>query len=240
MTTEITTKQNNLPSTRVAPRGFENVEAQDLITPRLQLVHGTSVNSIAKSRDGFHVGTFVNSLTQQEIPQPFEFVPIFMRNSAAYFDEENKLVCKSEDSITNREGVACRDCPFGVYHGEWKDGKPPRCQAAKEFLAVPKDQIGEPFPAAIILSFKRTSYDTGRQLITMARMLNKDMFARTYKMTSKTVVKPKGDTQVYDLKPGVMLNEEEFANAERLYEFFNSQRVVTHEESVSDDGSKPY
>lgn len=211
-------------------RGFENFKNEDLIIPRLRLLQGLSeavTSGVGK------MGQFQDSLSGEILGDSIEVVLLGLKNGAVYFEQGVGMQCRSQDGITNMEGVMCTECPYNQYYGQrWaKDEPPPKCSATKEFICVTRGTLNGTEQRPIVVSFLKTSYKQGRKLASIARLSGKDIFAGAYVVSSQTVKNTKGTFAVMDVKQNGWLTPDEFKAAEAWYHTIGSANVVVHEAS---------
>jgi hypothetical protein len=211
------------------PQGFENIDIADLIIPRLRVLQGLS-KAVA---DGIgRMGQFQNSLTEEVLGESVEVVLLGMHNAAVYFKTGEGMVCKSTNGVTSIRGDDCANCPFGEYHGKFKeDGTPPGCASVKEFPALIRSNLLEaPFP--ILISFMKTSYPVGKRLASMAFFTGKDIFAKSYVLGTEKKQNNKGTFANPTVKVGSSLNEEELQIAQKWFTIMRSATVKAHDDET--------
>jgi len=224
MSDELTTTNNDempafLKDKQNDSRGKESgVDARDRILPRLKLLHKTT-------EDKGEEGAIVHSITGQSFGIPFQFISVF--HYKEYFKwEKKKLVFKTRDPKDER-----------IKPGEleWSGTKekpiPPAIQTTLQFLVVPVETL-EP----VILSFAKTSYQTGVQLINMIDMTNGPAFQRIYSVeTAKAPDKDYDYQMLVSARPLGYVDEKQFAAAEKSYDnivpLLKSGKIVAEDES---------
>ena len=208
-------------------RGFEapGFTQEDLIMPRAKLLQALSPE-IQDGGEGLSQGNIINSITQEKLPE--EFIPIFAFKNYARFNPRKK-----EDPNFNSE--------FAPGELIWKSSDPEdfRVQAETVFgpngetpLAVTFLNFFSYFPGAntpLVVSFSKTSYKAGKQLLSMAKWAGGDMFSRKYKLTTH---KESNDSGTYFVLRVAVLGEntEHSATCEKLWTDFSfkAQNIQVH------------
>lgn len=177
----------------VPGRGFERgVDRSDLIIPRAKMLQGLSPEIMENRREGLRVGQIINSLTLETLPS--RFVPIFYwkewfrfnprsRDKAGWTDgiDPGALIWRSKDA----------DDPRVVDEAAWgEDGETPLAMTVLNFFSLFN---GVPMP--LVISFAKTSYKAGKQLLSLTRFCGGDMFSRAYQLSS--TMQKNGDVIYY-------------------------------------------
>lgn len=188
MTKDVAVKQS-AELTTPAPRGFEaGVDAEDLIIPRAKLLQALS----PEVQEGeLKQGLIINSLTKDILPE--EFIPVFTFKDFIRFNPRNaednafnpdfepgQIIWRSKDPQDPR---VLEETRFGA------DGSKPLATTFMNFFAL--------FPGVsmpVIVSFSKTSYKTGKQLLSLAKFCGGDMFSRKYSLKA---VKEQNDIGTY-------------------------------------------
>lgn len=204
------------------PAGLENVEADDLILPRLLTMQGQSKLVLDRSKKK-NVGDFVNSLTEQTY-EDVVFIPVVY---SRYFNvyryegtgDRQQQVFEFRTEDKNDERFADK---------RWfRDGDDKaEIQTVRSFIGLVD---GQP----IVISFKSPSdLDGGKKLLTYAKLANSALFAHKYRITSK--LKPFKKTSVYvkEVEPAGDVTPEEYALAEQIQKSFGSKTAIVAEEAA--------
>jgi hypothetical protein len=98
------------------------------------------------------------------------FIPLKAKEAAFYIPKnERKLVCRSDDGITNSKGEACKQCPYGNYHrGPWVDNKSPACHTTVNLFGLDAE-TGMPG----VMVFKVKSLAEGQKIAKQIAFVNK-------------------------------------------------------------------
>ena len=207
-----------------APTGFEDVEMDDLIIPRLKLLQSLSLGVV--SGDG-KPGQFQNSVTEEVFDSPVEIVPLSFKKSAVYLVPGEGLKCRSDDGITSINNDKCEDCPFGEYWKVFKENKPPKCCGTYDYVVVTKDSITDDIPNVSLFTFMKTGYKLGRKLISMARLGGKYLYSKSYSIGSTPEKGDMGPYQGITIKPSGNLNADELNACAELAKTFTAKAVTT-------------
>ena len=242
MSNEVTEKTQTglVPSTQ-PQRGFEGgVDQEDLIIPRAKLIQALSPE-LAEGLDGIKIGSVINSLTKEVLPQ--DFIPIFTFKNFIRFNPRSKddpnfdsdyepgaVIWKSTDPLDPRVKEQTKFGPNGE--------KPIAITFINFFSYFP----GVSMP--IIVSFSKTSYKAGKNLLSLAKFSGGDMFSRKYKLVSQMETNDVATYSVFKTKPVGAVTPEEFQLCERLWNEFSSkvESIQVHEGDVQEDveGKRPY
>ncbi|HRZ15784.1 MAG TPA: hypothetical protein P5110_09780 [Candidatus Omnitrophota bacterium] len=222
-------------------RGFEGgVDREDLIIPRAKLIQALSPE-LTEGLEGIKVGSIINSLTKEVLPG--EFIPVFTFKNYIRFNPRSKddpnfnpdfdpgaVIWKSTDPLDPKVKEEARFGPNGE--------KPLATTFINFFSYFP----GVPMP--IIVSFSKTSYRAGKNLLSLAKFCGGDMFSRRYKLVSQMETNDIATYAVLKVTPAGDAKPEEYAVGERLWKDFASKvdAIQVHEEDAQDDAGekRPY
>lgn len=234
------TQTGLVPSTQ-PQRGFEGgVDQEDLIIPRAKLIQALSPE-LAEGVEGIKIGSIINSLTKEVLAQ--DFIPIFTFKNFIRFNPRSKddpnfdsdyepgaVIWKSVDPMDPRVKEQTKFGPNGE--------KPVAITFINFFSCFP----GMSMP--IIISFSKTSYKAGKNLLSLAKFCGGDMFSRKYKLVSQMETNDVATYAVLKVKPVGAVTPDEFQLCERLWNEFSSKVEViqVHEGDVQEDveGKRPY
>lgn len=206
-------------------RGFETESGrEDLLIPRVKLLQPLSpeVDEL-----NMKAGQLINSLTKEVLPH--EFIPVFV------FKEYLRFNPRDEKS----EGFDDKFAPGALM---WKTSDPhaPEVEQTK-FGPNGERPLGQQvlnffsfFPGCdmpIIVSFAKTSYKAGKQLYSLTKFCQGDMFSRKYTLTAKKETNDAGTFWVLQVAPAGLATPEQFKAAEALWSSFSSKAASlnTHE-----------
>lgn len=224
-------------SLAVPGRGFEGmkIDKSDLIIPRAKLLQPLSPEVL---ESGGKPGTIINSLLTNVLPP--RVVPIFAFKSyirfnardkgAAGFDaayEPGALIWRSTDPEDPR---VQEETKFG------EDGEKPLAMTCLNFFSLfPR------VPMPIVLSFSKTSYKAGKQLLSLARFCGGDMWSRAYQIGSALQTNEKGTYYIFTVTTIGDSDEQERSQAEAWWRMFSEQaaEIKVHEEEA-EEGTTPF
>lgn len=239
MSNEVTKTNTALAQQNKAQRGFESgVDQEDLIIPRAKLIQALSPE-MQEGLEGIKVGTIINSLTKDVLPDVF--IPIFAFKNYIRFNPRSKddpnfdpafepgaIIWRSTDPA---DTAVQEQTKFGP-NGE----KPVATTFLNFFSYFPG--VGMP----VIVSFSKTSYRTGKQLLSLGKFCGGDMFSRKYKLSSQMETNDIGTYAVLKLVPAGDASQEEFAVCEKLWDEFSAKAkdIQVHVEEESSEEDRPY
>lgn len=231
MSTEITKTEAAL-ATGSHQRGFEGGLTQDdLIIPRTKLIQALSPE-ITEGL-GVRPGAIINSLTKEVLPD--EFIPIFMFKNYIRFNPRSKadplfdsafepgaVIWKSTDPEDPKVVAETRFGPNGE--------KPIATTFLNFFSCFP----GVAMP--VIVSFSKTSYKAGRQLLSLAKFCGGDMFSRKYRLASLMETNDIATYAVFKVAPAGASSPEEYKLCERLWSDFSEKaKDIQVHEDITDE-----
>lgn len=223
-------KQQIVEMFKAGRPGFEEpMKPNEVVIPRVKLLQGLSPEVQEDSRN-FYSGLIINSLTKEQLPETF--VPIFKTTSWVRFNPRDAkdpnfnpefkpgdVVWRSSDPEDPRVKA---ESVFG------EDGSNPVATTFMNFLAY---FTGSPMP--LMLSFSKTSFRTGKELLNMARYSGGAMFSRRYALSARKETNDKGTYHVYTVKPVGPADPDEVEIGKIFYDGFFEFRsnLKTHEEA---------
>ena len=214
-------------------RGFEGmkVEQSDLIIPRAKLLQALSPEVVEAKVDGAKPGLIINSLTLETLSP--RLVPIFCFKSYFRFNPRNPqdetftdefapgaMIWRSNDANDPRVQA---ETQFGP------NGEPPLAMTCLNFFSL---FAGSSMP--VIASFNKTSYKTGKQLLSLARFCGGDMWSRAYQLGTSLQKNDKGTYFVFTVTTLGMASAEEQQQAETWWKMFSRAELKVHEEETPD------
>ena len=217
-------------------RGFEAVEQSDLKLPRLGLAQSQSpqlkkVNP--KYIRGLQEGQFFNSLTGEVYGEEVLFVPLFLYKSRIKFnpfEDGGGIDCQSFNGKTGgRHAKACEECAFSKF-GEEK-GTAPECDLIYNFPAF----LGKK-RELIVVSFKSTGITAAKDLLSLAKIRNRDMFAGVYKLSNRDEHKKGNDYKVPVVGNAGWVDAETFDLAEQAEAGLRGKKIEVDQEGEGRGG----
>lgn len=213
-------------------RGMEDVERADLIIPRAHLLQPTAEGLRQLTKDyGVQAGDVVNSLTNEKLGDTF--VPIFYYKEFLRFNPRKKedvgflpefapgkLIWKTGDANDPR---VLEQCGWGP------NGEKPVALTTLNFFCM---FLGCPMP--VVLSFSKTSYGAGKNLLSLAKLRGGAMFSRKYKLTTKELTNDQGTYFLMITNPAGDCDAETFKQGEAYFQQFGMKRqdIKTHVEGM--------
>lgn len=144
--------------------GLENMDAKDIILPKLSCLQGMS-EAVTNGVPGAQPGKFLLSSTDEIIEGPLRTMVVYHFKSRALYPDERKPemagleACFSRDALIGTRYGECVSCD----HSQWRPGKPknkpPLCQEAHNFVVLTKNG-----PA--VLRMAGTSYQSANKLLS--------------------------------------------------------------------------
>lgn len=219
----VATRQSCGALAMASGRGFEEpVDQTDLIIPRAQLLQPTAegLRQLTKEH-GVNAGDVINNLTKDKLPEVF--VPIFYYKEYLRFNGRKKedagfdpsfppgaLMWRTRDANDPR---VAEQCGFG------ENGEIPLALTTLNFFCLFE---GESMPC--VLSFAKTSYKAGKNLLSLAKLRGGDMFSRKYRLTTVETVNDQGTFFVMKVNPAGDCDQEMYATAEGLFNSFATKK----------------
>ena len=229
----VVSAQSSLPALNADQRGFEEaVDQSDLIIPRAKVLQPLS-EDLSEAGTELRAGQIINSLTKEVLPPKFSAIFYFKEyirfnarsNKDAGFDPEyapGALMWRTRDSNDSR---VKSQCEFGP------NGEHPLALTTLNFFCLFE---GQSMPA--ILSFAKTSYKAGKNLLSLAKLRGGAMFIRKYKLTPVLVKNDKGTYYILKVDPAGDCTAEEFSVNESYFNNFAMKResIKTHIEEATE------
>lgn len=174
--------------------GFEGLDQQDLILPRMTILQPTS------KKDGKE-GEFHNNLTGECLPSLEAVILKVNRTRTLWSGDlgDTRPECQSYDGLVGRVYGPCEQCQFNpeVNAVLWEEKNLKRCNRGYLFLCLnPKDE------AMFLLSAMGTSVKPARILISQLVQKVRSAFGALVRFETSRVVDDKG--KYYVLKPTVV------------------------------------
>jgi hypothetical protein len=195
-----TKKKQNLPAASEefgATWGAENIDATQIVIPKILCMQGLS-QMVADGEA--QMGDIVDSLTGEMLGcgrekdfQDFNFVPIYSFQEWIVYE---KL---GSDKLQFIEKV-----PYNASNANWQwDTDTQKRVLVMNFYVMLEKDLEEPGALPYLLSFRSTSYKTGKKLSTFilkGSMANRPAPAYTYTLSANKDSNDKGTFYVFDVK----------------------------------------
>ena len=223
-------KKNEMVVDSGLNRGFESkdIDQSDLIIPRAKLLQKLS----PEVDEGMKPGQIINSLTKEALPE--EFIPIFVFKNYIRFNLKNTddpnfdsgfepgaIMWRSNDYLDEK---VQKETKFG------SNGEKPLATTFMNFFSY--------FPGIsmpIIISFSKTSYKAGKQLLSLAKFSGGDMFGKKYKLQSH---KETNDIATYFVLKTAVSGKptaDELKRCESWWNEYSQKQIIVHEEEVVEE-----
>ena len=190
--------------------GLEEVEAKDMVMPRLGICQAMSPQRKANNArfiEGLQEGQLFNTVTGQIYTPPVYVVPLKFWKSRLYFaplDQGGGILCQS---LNGRDGgqlspEGCDKCP----HSQWnaQTNQKPACTLLHNFLCLRLPEL-EPFA----ISMKSASLRISRQWNAQLKLLNRPIYSACFEVSVADDQNKLGQWFNYRLKPAGWLNDPE-------------------------------
>ena len=231
---DLEVKKETAITTHKTARGFEEkTDKEDLILPRATLLQALSPQ-VVDGAEGCRPGIIINNVTQEVLPEVF--VPIFKWTEWIKFNprdskaeefnpafEPGALIWKT----TTPTAEQIKECKFD------EAGEKPTALKTLNFLCY---FIGVDMP--IVLSFAKTSFKSGKLLLSLALFSGGDMFSQKYALKSKQEEKNGIKYFILEVRKLSKANKEEFVIAESWYENFRGKEIKVHDEGLPESGEE--
>lgn len=227
--TDLTTQElGALPSVGEA-WGSEGTSSQDLLVPRIQLMH--DISDLVKKRRA-EPGTFVHSVTNEllaEKEKKFEFIPIMTYREWEINDVDDKGRNKYRNRIPMtplNENLAYEDLD--------DSGKPIRRIRTLNFFSLVVSRLEE-FP--FLVSFKKSNLKAGKQLSThfqMCGMKKVPPASHVFTLHSSEKTNDGYTFWVMNVEPARPSTAVEIATARKWYEVLKTAKVKVEEEATDE------
>lgn len=238
MENEIEKKQETaLAATQPIRRGFEeDTDPDDLIIPRAKLLQALSPE-VDEDPARFQQGMIINSLTKSEFPMDEEkritIIPVLKRTHWIRFNPRDKKSKDFDPQFEAGDIIWRSDNPLDPrVQAEGKfstDGTPPKATKFIEFLAyVPGTTI------PVLVSFSKTSFKAGKELLSLTQFADADMFAFKYYLKSKKETGDNGVYYVLKVQPAGKVDEKDFKIAEDMWKRFHKKNFKVDEVNAED------
>lgn len=221
--------------------GLENMEARDMVIPRLIIMQGLSPAVVAGEAV---IGEIRSSVTKEVIlgrDEECAFIPIYHYKEWISWADRS-----SNEGILDRSMDPDSELAQAALRGDKREddrGREVRVVTEYHNFAVLVPNISLEFP--MILSCARTNHKKGRQLLALARYRgNRPLFAGKYLMSASMETNKAGDDYfVYDFLNAGFADAEEYNAAKALYEglkeAYAQRRIVADHSDAGDAPEDP-
>lgn len=230
----VTTTNNAVPAflqNRSGPaRGSENVGAEDLVIPRLELVQALSPclkKNDAGYIEGIEVGMLYNNVTRQSYGQSVQVIPVFFKKEF--------IVWKSRKLGGGFVGAfAFNEEAESVRLSQEQPDQFQVNETANMFCLLRNPETGK--LEEIVVSMAITKLKVARKWNSLIRMNEGDSFSRVYEIgTAEERNKSNEEYQNITVRALGFVTEPEFTRAENLYEAVKSGIAVVNRDNDGED-----
>ncbi len=212
-------------------RGSENVGAEDLVIPRLELIQALSpclIESESGYIDGSKPGQLFNNVTRELFGNEVQVIPVFFKKEF--------IVWKARKLGGGFVGAfATADAAEAARQAQEKPDDH-QVNDTANFFCLKVDAAGK--MSEIVVSMAITKLKIARTWNSLIRLAGGDSFSRIY--TIGTALEKNKQDQPYfnfSVKTGPFVNADQFDRAEKLYEAVKSGLAVADRTGESDAGS---
>lgn len=207
------TQQTERPSYLVpigeSRRGYDaGVDDDDKSIPRVKILQSLSPEVTEDESGTFKPGLMINSVSREIYPENLEFMAVH------HWKEWIKWIPRDEGGGIQWRCIN-KDDPRVREEGVWINGTPPTAPPYLHFLAIPTN-TEQPNP--VVISFAKTNYNAGKQLLNTTLMAGGDMFSKKYAVCTNKETNKHGTFFVAKIRPIGWVSEEEYKVAILAYE----------------------
>jgi len=207
-------------------RGSEEVGANDLVLPRLEIVQALS--PIKETNEDAREGLMFNSVTGEIIGDTAYFVPVYYRLEYLVWKDQKK----GGGFFGSHASMAAAEARI---HEAAGDGEDPD---DLEIVDTPVQYGLRITPdlatiEQIVVSMPKTKAKVSRKWNALIQLSGGDRFSRVYKLTTFTDQNKEGQKfKNFVVQPAGFTPEKVYRQAEALYEVLKTQQVRAAHESV--------
>lgn len=216
-------------------RGSENVGADDLVIPRLELVQDLSPcrkKSDPNYIEGIEEGMLYNNVTRQNYGTEALVIPVFFR--------KEWLIWKDRNEGGGFRGAFATEAEANAAMADLEDGD--KCEVvdtAQHFCLLIQPETSK--VEEIVISMNKSKMKVSRKWNSLIRMNGGDSFARVYRVG--TVSEKNSKNQDYYnlvISPAGFPTKDLYQRAEKLYEAIASGAVqVNRDFEQASEGGEP-
>lgn len=215
-----------------AMKGKQNIDKEDLGTPRVLLLQALSPTVIEK-QPGHEPGLFYFKMGNKLLGNSFTFVVLMFEKEYIKWiprDQGGGIEWRMKPSEVGQFKERDKDLQWGA------DKTPPRATKHMNFLVIPYDPATDTLDpmqtGPFVMSFQKTSQPAGKSLCQYMSMTDAAAFAAVYTVRTKTKAFKKGTCYVPEVVPedtgdgepvegaGWVRSEETLAKLSALYDAF--------------------
>lgn len=182
-------------------KGKQNIDKEDLGTPRLALLQALSPSVIEK-QPGHEPGVFYFKMGNKLLGDAFNFVVLMFEKEYIKWiprDQGGGIEWRMKPSEVGLDPVRDKDLEWGP------DKTPPRATKHMNFLVLPYDPVNDVLDpmqtGPFVMSFQKTSQPAGKALCQYMSMTDAAAFAAVYTVRTKTKTFKKGTCYIPEVVP---------------------------------------
>lgn len=212
-------------------RGSENVEASDVVIPRLDLVQGLSACKSKKDPgyiEGIVEGDFYNNVSRKNYGENVLICPVFFK--------KEWLVWKDRSAGGGFGGAyaSAAEAQSAIAAMEDADDLYEAVETAQHFVLVIDKETGETEP--VVLSMAKSKLKASRQLNSLVRMQQGDRWASVYEVSSVEISNDKGNFFTIAIKPAGFPSEVIYKKGTDFYSVLTSGKNVAASRDYENQG----
>lgn len=157
-------------------------------------------NSKMVTSETAKIGDFTCEVSGTNFGKTLSFIPIMVRESASllYTDQkpprnlpnnhgfrDGTPICYSKDLIRNKDGVLCKNCPYGEYWATWDKTPSGKSEHSKCHESIDIFCIPEGMNQVALLQMRKTSYRAGQDLVNKITRSGLPPFLSKYTFKTK-------------------------------------------------------
>lgn len=220
MSKEIAKKQEQAVAAYTGPTGLaDNITAADLKLPRVALLQSMT-KQVQDQPDVYKPGGFMNTLTQDVLPTPLVFTPVFVFKNCIRWNPREK-----------GGGIVYKTLKFTadvIKDISWQGQEKP---VATQYINCVCLIEGQDMP--LVISFCNTSFKAGQDLLTLVQ-LSGCAWKYQYELQSVKTSNAKGTWHVMRVKRLSLTAEAKATEAAHLYENVKGMAIDTDYEGATD------
>jgi|SRR6185436_1789963 len=216
----MTDEQPDFLKNQTTSRGSENVKAEDLVIPRLELVQDLSPcrkKADPNYIDGCEEGMLYNNVTRQLYGAETLVVPVYFR--------KEWLIWKDRDAGGGFRGAFPSEDEALNAKAELEDGE--ECDVvdtAQHFCLLVQPTTGK--TEEIVISMAKSKAKISRKLNSLIRINGGDSFSRVYRISAVAEKNNKNQNYFnFMVSPAGYPSKETYCRAEELYKSIASGKV---------------
>jgi hypothetical protein len=163
---------------------YAHVDEEDIVLPRIRLLQAKAPECEAGE---LKPGSVINNVSGSVViadpkSESIRMIPCFHYNTRIRWwpmdSGEDGFRCRSADGVTGEgdPGGSCKTCPYRKF----EDDTAPECKKGLNFVMLFPD--GDGADRFALVTFNRTSYSVGKEILNMSRMSEGRMFTNMFEL----------------------------------------------------------